>query len=177
MELVLPSVEFKDSFIEAVKEFHADPDDSHRNQWYRKLAVSELESDFESFVEEERSHSRGENLPEGYVPYSTFWMVDNAEFIGQTNIRHRLNDQLERIGGHLGYDVRPSKRRRGYGKKILELALAKATELGIQHVLITCDAGNEPSQKIIERSGGVLENQVPNAETGIDKRRYWVDIK
>lgn len=176
MELVLPSAEYKDSFIDAVKEFQADDDNSHRNQWYRRLSIDELENGFESFVEREQSHARGENLPEGYLPYSTFWLIDNGIFIGQTNLRHSLNDHLRLIGGHIGYDIRPTQRRRGYGKKILELALQKAKELGIERVLLTCNVNNEPSRKIIEKNGGVLENQVSNPETGIDKARFWIDV-
>ena len=177
MELVLPSVEYKDSFIEAVKEFQADVDDSHRTQWYRKLSVPDLQADFGPFVEKELSHARGENLREGYVPYSTYWLVDEGEFIGQTNVRHRLNEHLREVGGHIGYDIRPTKRRKGYGNKILELTLQKAEELGIDKALLTCDTMNEPSRKVIEKNGGVFENRVPNPETGIDKLRYWIDLK
>ena len=77
----------------------------------------------------------------------------------------------------MGYDIRPSKRRRGYGKKILQLTLEKAKELGMERVLVTCDVNNEPSRKIIEQNGGILENKVPNPETGTDKGRYWIDLK
>lgn len=176
MKLVLPSVEYKESFIEAVKEFQADQDYTHRNQWYRKQSIPELEADFEVFVERELSHARGENLREGYVPYSTFWLVGNGEFIGQVNIRHKLNDHLLKIGGHIGYDIRPSKRGKGYGTKMLELALIEAKKLGIDKVLITTDIRNIASRKIIENNGGILENQIPNPEMGHDALRYWIDI-
>jgi predicted acetyltransferase len=177
MELVEPSVEYKDSFIEAVREFQKDEDYTHRNQWYRKLSIPELEAHFEEFVARELSHSRGENLREGYVPYSTHWLVDKDEFIGQTNVRHRLNDHLMQIGGHIGYDIRPSMRGKGYGNKILELALDKAKDLGIERVLVTSDERNIASRKIIEKNGGVLENQILNPEMGHDALRYWIEIK
>lgn len=177
MELVLPSAEYKDSFIKAVKEFQADTEDSMRHKKYRELSIPELEADFGSFIERELGHARGEHIPEGYVPWSDYWLVDKGEFIGRISIRHRLNDWLKKIGGHIGYDIRPSKRRQGYGSKILGLALPKAKELGIERILITCDIANIPSGKIIEKNGGVLENVVPNPETGTEKFRYWIDIK
>jgi len=177
MELVEPTVEYKDSFIEAVKEFRKDEDYTYRNKWYRSLSIPELEADFERFVEMQRSRARGENLPEGYVPGSEFWLVDGGEFIGRATVRHRLNEKLIKVGGHVGFDVRPSKRGRGYGKGILKLALEKAKELGITNVLVTCDIRNEASRKIIEHSGGVFQDQIHNPEMGSDARRYWIDIK
>ena len=170
-------MEYKDSFIEAVGEFQADTDYTHRWQWYKAQSVAELEKDFPGFVERERSHARGENLREGYVPYSTYWLVDGGRFIGQTNVRHQLNDHLLQIGGHIGYDIRPSKRGNGYGNKILELALQKAKELGIERALITSDIRNLASRKIIEKNGGVFENQIRNPEMGHDALRFWIDLK
>jgi predicted acetyltransferase len=173
MELVEPSVKYKNSFIESVKELKENTG-SETTRRYRDLSTSELEADFESFVEKERAHAEGKYLPEGYVPQSEFWLVDNSEYVGHVGVRHRLNEHLLKIGGHIGYSIRPSKRNMGYGTKILELALPKAKELGMDKVLLTCDATNIASRRIIEKNGGVLENQVPNPETGIDKLRFWI---
>lgn len=177
MKLILPSVEFKDSFIEAVKEFQTETGFNPTTERYKKLSVPELEADFDSYVTEEKSHTLGENLPTGYVPETSYWLVDGDEFIGRVSIRHRLTEHLRNIGGHIGYDVRPSKRKQGYGNKILELALPKAKELGIKRVLATCDKDNLASRKIIEKNGGFLENQVPNPEAGVDKLRFWIDVQ
>jgi predicted acetyltransferase len=144
---------------------------------YRALSISELERNFVEFVARERSHAEGKNLPDGYVPSTEFWLIDGSEYIGHVSIRHQLTEHLREIGGHIGYDVRPSKRRQGYGKKILELALQKAKEMGIEKVRITCDVDNVPSRKIIERNGGVLDSEIPNPETGINKARFWIENK
>ena len=176
MELVEPSATYKDSFIEAVGEYKNESE-TESTRGYRHLVVEEIEDDFENFVECERSHAEGENLPEGYVPQSEYWLVDGGEYIGHVRIRHRLTEHLREIGGHIGYDIRPGKRGRGYGNKILELALKKAKEMGIEKVRITCDVDNVPSRKIIEKNGGMLENEVPNPETGVNKARFWIENK
>ncbi len=175
MELVLPSTVYRDSFIEGIRELKdAAMTSTTRN--YGNLSIPDLEADFDLFVEKERGHAEGKNLPVGYVPQSDFWLVDGNKYIGHAGIRHELNEHLISIGGHIGYSIRPGKRGKGYGNKILELALPKAKELGIDRVLLTCDETNIASRKIIERNGGFLENQVPNPETGIDKLRFWIDI-
>jgi predicted acetyltransferase len=174
MELVLPTVVYKDSFIEGVKEFQADHSFPLQARDYDALSIPELESDFGTYVEKKKSESRGENLPKGYVPATTFWLVDNGEFIGVVNVRHILSESLERWFGHVGYHIRPSKRKMGYGTHALALALPKARELGINRILITCDETNIASRKIIEKNGGVFENAEPNPSTGTDKLRFWI---
>ena len=174
MELVLPSSEYEDSFIEAVKEFQRDDEFPRQKGWYAELSLEELEKDFTTYVKGQLAQARGENLPEGYVPQSNYWLVDDGEFIGAVRIRQRLNEHLMEIGGHIGYAIRPSMRGRGYGNQILELALRKAKEMGIERVRITCDVDNIPSRKIIEKNGGMLDSEIPNPETGVSKARFWI---
>ena len=175
MQLVQPSAEYKDSFIEAVREYKGEAEtEPTRN--YRDLSLDDLEADFEVFVERERSHADGKNQPEGYVPQTELWLVDGGEYIGRVSIRQRLNEHLLQIGGHIGYNIRPSERGKGYGNKILELALQEAKDMGIEKIRITCDVDNVASRKIIEKSGGVLDSEIPNPETGVGKLRYWIDI-
>lgn len=176
MELVAPSIEYKDSFIEAVKEYRADTSFPLMHRRYHDLSLEELQDHFDEYVEKVRSWDRGENLPQGFVPAREFWLVENGTFIGSVNIRHMLNENLLRLGGHIGYEIRPSMRGKGYGSEALKLALPKAKELGIERALLTCDATNVGSRKIIEKNGGVLENQVPNPETGVDKLRFWIAL-
>lgn len=176
MELVIPSEKYKDSYIEAVREFQASAEAGHRGERYTELSVQELEANFDTYVDRERSHSLGRNLPEGYVPETTYWLVDGDEFVGRVSIRHQLTEHLRKVGGHIGYDIRPTKRGQGYGSKLLELALPKAKELGIQRALLTCDESNVSSRKIIEKNGGILEERVNDPETGVDKLRFWIAI-
>ena len=118
-----------------------------------------------------------EPLPEGYVPDSVFFLLDEERnrLLGAVNIRHYLNDYLLKYGGHIGDGVRPSERRKGYATEMIRLALIECKKLGIDRVLITCNASNIGSKKSIIKNGGVLENVVNN--NGEPLERYWIDIK
>jgi len=117
---------------------------------------------------------RGEDVPEGMVP-ATFLVAEvDGVIVGRTSIRHELNGWLERIGGHIGYGVRPAHRRRGYATEILRQSLVVVRALGVERALVTCDEGNLGSARTIERCGGVLENVVGD-DAGVPNRRYWID--
>lgn len=174
MELIIPSVDYKDSFIAAVHEYQATESDDRRDIY--ELDVTALAQDFYAYVRMLLDQSEGKNLPEGYVPQTTLWLVEGEDFIGRVSIRHSLTEFLLREGGHIGYDIRPSRRNRGYGTKILELALPRARVLGIDRVLVTCSETNTGSRKIIEANGGVLENIVTVADGKPGKMRYWITL-
>ncbi|MFA6004957.1 MAG: GNAT family N-acetyltransferase [Patescibacteria group bacterium] len=174
MELVEPNVRYKQSFIDAVKEYQA-VESPYRRDIY-ELKVADLEKDFEVYVTHLLKESRGENLPPDRVPQSTFWLVDGEKIIGRVAIRHELTDYLLREGGHVGYDIRPSMRGKGLGKKLLELALKKAKEIGLQKVLVTCSVENTPSKKVIEANGGMLENAIQSDPNKPATGRYWITL-
>jgi predicted acetyltransferase len=83
------------------------------------------------------SQLRAQALPEtprpaGYVPCTTLWWIDGDQYIARIAIRHQLNEFLLNVGGHIGYDVRPSARRRGHATAMLRAALPVAHQLGIE---------------------------------------------
>lgn len=110
----------------------------------------------------------GTPIREDWVLCSFFWITDGAEVIGSLALRHELNDWLLEQGGHIGYSVRPSRRREGHASRALALALGPAAEVGLERVLVTCDEDNLGSRRTIEKNGGVYE------DTRADKRRYWI---
>ena len=90
--------------------------------------------------------------------------------MGYLALRHALTPFLLEEGGHIGFSVRPSRRREGHATRALALALPRASALGLDQVLITCDDDNEGSRRTIEHNGGVYE------DTRKGKRRYWIDV-
>jgi predicted acetyltransferase len=124
---------------------------------------------FASYVRRLRADALEESLrPEGHVPATTLWWIDDEDYLGRLAIRHRLTARLREVGGHIGYDIRPSARRRGHATALLAAGLPMAHDLGIDPALITCDEDNIASRKVIESNGGVLED----SRNG--KLRYWV---
>ncbi|MBW3493453.1 GNAT family N-acetyltransferase [Bacillus sp. FDAARGOS_1420] len=130
------------------------------DEWFEKVSKQEL----------------GENLQGNRVPSSQFLSFEKRELIGFVNIRHRLNQESLREGGHIGYSVHPNKRRQGYATEQLQLSLVEAQKLGLKKVLITCDKANIGSAKTIQKVGGVLENEVVSSNSGEIVQRYWVEI-
>ena len=88
-------------------------------------------------------------------------------------MRHHLNESLKRYGGHIGYKIRPSYRRRGYGALICKLGIQGGAQTGVGDILITCDDDNIGSSRIIEANGGVLQDKIDNGR-GVLTRRYWI---
>jgi len=92
-----------------------------------------------------------------------------------SSLRHRLTRHLLEHGGHVGYSVRPSERNRGHATRLLLDAARKARRLGIERLLVTCDADNVSSARVIEKCGGVIENDVLTDDAPI--RRYWIRLR
>ena len=114
-----------------------------------------------------------ETVTPGFVTAHTFLAVnDTDKSVGVINARHELNDYLLNFGGHIGYSVRKSERRKGYGKKMLNYISEFLFSLGLEKVLITCDKKNIPSKRTIESCGGILENEI--IEESRITLRYWI---
>jgi len=130
---------------------------------------------FRRYLEVLAERERGENLPATHVPSTFLFAFDGTRIVGRVAIRHALNPDLERVGGHIGYVVVPEFRRQGYATAILGQSLRIARQkLGLKRVLVTCDDDNVGSIKTIERNGGVLESIVTDLDGDNPKRRYWI---
>jgi predicted acetyltransferase len=174
-ELMAPDPRFRASFAAAMDEFLAEgrgtPDDhSVIGSYLRERRGAWLTDEaFRAFADEIRAQRVEETpRPLGYVPATELWWAEADEFLGRIGIRHRLTPQLLEMGGHIGYDVRPWARRRGHATAMLRAALDIAHEMGIERALVTCDVDNIASRTVIERNGGVLEDE------RVGKLRFWV---
>jgi predicted acetyltransferase len=130
---------------------------------------------FDGFIKTLQDMEDGLDLPSGYVPGSTFWLVEDDErIIGVVNIRHRLTESLRKEGGHIGYGIRPTERNKGYGTIILKLALEEAKKLGIRKALLTCSKDNIASAKVIINNKGVLDSEDIVGKRAL--QRYWISL-
>jgi predicted acetyltransferase len=174
-EFVRPILEVHRSFLAARAEFRGEgrggvDDNSMIGLENREFGETwnTLEG-FAAYVQKiRRETDEDAPRPAGWVPCTTLWYVEDAEYLGRLAIRHRLSDLLRDSGGHIGYDVRPTARRRGYATAMLGEALPMARALGLDQVLVTCDTDNVASRKVIEANGGRYE------DTRGNKLRYWI---
>jgi predicted acetyltransferase len=165
MRLVTPSVQWQSAFLEMARECESAGE--------RRYALALR--DFEAYLRRIDAGRRREGLPEGWVPGTESWLVHEGKIVGCVRLRFELTPDLENEGGHVGYDVRPSMRRLGYGTALLRLALIEARALGLRRILVTCDEDNLGSIKVIERNGGVLAGRGMSKETGKTVRQYWIE--
>lgn len=113
----------------------------------------------------------------GRVNDATFFYVreEDDTIIGMVNIRFGLNAFLFLEGGHIGYSIRPTERGKGYATRMLKEALGFCRLIGLSQVLVVCAASNEASVRVIEKCGGVLEDEVVSKQNGEVLRRYWIE--
>lgn len=171
-KLVRPDSDYKASFLEALKEYHAEGR-------YDFLSVNDLHTDFEPYVKALNS-DRGtphQPLQEWVVPVpeTVAWLVKDDKYLGAVTIRHRLNWHLEKWGGHLHFIIRPSMRGKGFGRKILLKALPIANYLGIDKALVTLDPNNLAGRRVVESCGGKLEDEISATDQFPARVRYWID--
>ena len=169
LELIKPTANLEKDFFAMISEYR----ENSEIYVYHDIALRS----FQKFLTEMEKSEKGIDLKPNLVAQTTFWLVkDGTTIVGESRLRHALTPDLRLEGGHIGYAIRPSQRRKGNGTEILRLTLLEAKKMGFDKVLVTCDKDNIGSSKIIIANGGVLDGE------GISKRsrkivqQYWVPI-
>lgn len=168
--LTRPSAQFQEEYLAFYREW------KQSGEPIVPWIVDKDPSDFAAYLRYLQEEETEENLQPGWVTNSTYWLVnEQGQITGAVNIRHDLTERLLNTGGHIGYGVVPSQRRKGYATAILEQSLQKTRELGLNRVLVVCDKGNIGSEKTIVKNGGVFESEFIE-EDGNVVRRFWIEL-
>lgn len=180
VELVEPHARFHRSFLDAADEYLAAGEESYAGilVWPAdahfagvRFTREGLESpaEFQRLVDLRLADALPQSpRPSGWVPCTHRWLADGDRYVGAVSLRHSIDHPLLQLGGHIGYSVRPSARRRGHATDALRQTVALAARMGLERVLVTCDVDNVASARTIEAGGGVF------TDTLSGKRRYWV---
>ena len=123
---------------------------------------------------QEKEYAESKNL----VPATTFFTIreNDNKIVGMVNLRHYLNDYLKNYGGHIGYGIRPSERRKGYAKIQLYLTLIEAQKLGIDKVMVDCINTNIGSERTILSLGGEFDREVYEDNKNVTLNNYWITV-
>lgn len=174
--LIKPSLQYKNQakeLIEETKKYDA----NNINIWSGFASMQKFDK-YEDWLQKLDNDLDFENIKPGRVPAATYFSVKKSsnQIVGIVNIRYKLNEYLENYCGHIGYSIRFTERRKGYGHKQLCLALEECSRLNIKDVLITCRESNIASKKTIESCGGIYED-TRYSETEKDSfSRFWIRL-
>jgi predicted acetyltransferase len=169
-KIVEPSLQYKESYLSALKEYH-------KTGIYLDQNEEEIRNNFPDFIERLKHKSLDTNMQEGHIVEKLYWIIDDQEeYSGKVSLAYKFDKSFPETNGSVGYNIVPSKREKGYGEKALELVLLEAHFLGIKKIFLVCSSTNIASRKIIEKNAGILQK----AEAGDKERgilRYYINLQ
>ena len=171
-----PTIKRKDEIIEYLSEFVKYNSDLN--------GVGSLDKIYDGYTFEQALSRCLKMKDEEYArsvnrcPSKTFLLIRNNDnrIVGSINVRWNLTKEILNFGGHIGYSIRPTERRKGYNKINLYLGLIEAKKLGLDKVVLDCAITNLGSDKTIKDLGGILErceiDPYDNELTNV----YWINV-
>lgn len=170
--LLRPTSEYASQIIEYRQEFLDAGDSMDGTRPLRRFENPE------EYIKICAEYEDPEKVPSHLVPATQFFFIRKSDnkLVGMIQVRHRFNDYLEKYAGNIGYSVRPSERRKGYAKEMLEMALPFCRKIGIDKVMITCIDGNIGSEKTILANGGTYESTIHEPNSDRNLKRFWITL-
>ena len=174
--LEIPSIERKEEALEYLKEFVEYKSEINGTGGLNRCLDG---MSYEEWLEEtfkcmDKEYADKKGLVSA-TPYFTVRESDN-KIVGMICLRHYLNDTLRKVGGHIGYSIRPTERRKGYSKIQLYLVLLEAKKMKLDKVMLDCHTTNLGSKKTIEALGGIFEEEVSDERDGRKLYNYWINV-
>jgi predicted acetyltransferase len=179
IQLIKPTPLFQTQFEAMVSEFQK----ANEKQPYSDArGLGSALTDFEKYLQDVKDMSCGIKFTMHNIPMYCYWMVENEhKILGECLIRPTQPEILEYQSGHIGFFIRPSERKKGYGTLMLKMALEKSNkEFDLERVLLTCMSNNLGAIKTIEKCGGKFEMELVSQNPdhrGIKGNRYWVILR
>ena len=175
LKLIRPDVKYKKSFLDGFRELTSDSD---RYAWVylgESVILSLPENNFSEYVKILLSR---ETKPDpNFVCDTTYWALYEDQIVGRISLRHELNKFLKKVGGHIGYIVRPSYRGRGVASEMLRLILLTERAKNTGKLLLTCDENNTISERTIIKNGGIFESLVELSTERPNKKHFWINLR
>jgi predicted acetyltransferase len=172
-KLVRPTIEYKEQALEYMNEHY-----EYKSAIHGVGGLNRYLEDFDGWLEKLERY-RNSKITQEIVPAETFFLVreNDNKVIGMIDIRLALNEKLRKSGGHIGYSIRPTERRKGYNKINLYLALLECQKHGLNKVMLTCNKDNLGSAKTIQSFDAELEREFYDDEVyHCIEQVYWIDV-
>lgn len=171
--LIKPSVAYTEEIMSYRQEFLENGDSMDGTGGLRNI------KDPIEWIKSCRDFEDLSKVPAHLVSSEQFILVrkEDQRIVGMIQLRHRLNDYLLNYGGHIGYSVRKSERRKGYANLMLSKMIQIAKHKKMDKLLITCLDHNEASRKTILKNGGIYEDKRYEENLNEYLERYWISLQ
>lgn len=172
-KLIKPTLEYKNEAIQYIQEQY-----EYNSSINGAGGLDRYLENYEGWLQK-LEEDRNRPVTKERVPAETFFLVreNDNKIIGMINIRFALNEKLRRVGGHIGYSIRPTERRKGYNKINLYLGLLECQKRGLKKVMLSCDKVNLGSAKTIQSFDAELEKEFYDDEVyNCLEQVYWIDV-
>lgn len=174
LHLIRPHLDDGPSFVAGLEEMQGTRDEY---SWIYMGEMADLNLPRRNFPQYVATLLEREKFPPpGFVPDTSYWAKIDGEIVGRISLRHELNEFLNKIGGHIGYIVRPTWRRKGVAREMLRQVLDTERARSIGKLLLTCDETNLASERTILANGGVFESFVHMPGNQPRKKRFWITL-